>query len=391
MFQVPLTIGIEEEYQIVHPESRDLHSYVQEFLDQGRQVFPNGQLKPEFMQSQVEVGSYVCRDVKELRAEVVRLRKKVCRLADANHLKIVAASTHPFATWRSQDITAGERYRELLDQLQGVAAQLLIFGMHLHVGFGDAPGQKDLMVEIMNQVRYFLPHILALSTSSPFWQGRNTGLKSYRSVVFEMMPRTGIPQSFSSFSEFERFVDLLGRVGTITGKDEMGKPDATKIWWDVRPHPRFGTLEIRIPDVCTHINEAVCVAALIQAVVAKLIKLRENNQSWRKYRRHHIVENKWRAMRYGIEGKLIDFGKGEEVPMHFLARELVELVDDVVDDLGCRQEVAYVEHILDHGTSADRQLRVYHRALADGATEKEALQAVVDHLVEETMAGVAMD
>jgi carboxylate-amine ligase len=389
MFNVPLTLGIEEEYQIIHPESRDLHSYVQEFLNQGNQVFPDGQLKPEFMQSQVEVGSYVCRDVKELRSEVVRLRKKVHALAQENNLSFAAASTHPFASWSTQNITAGERYRELLDQLQGVAQQLLIFGMHIHIGIGDTPQHKDLMIELMNQLRYFLPHILALSTSSPFWQGRNTGLKSYRSVIFEMMPRTGIPQTFSSYSEYQDFVDVLGAAGTITGKDGAGKPDATKIWWDVRPHPKFGTLEIRVPDLCTHIDDAVCIAALIQAIVAKLIKLREQNQGWRQYRRHHIVENKWRAMRYGTEGKLIDFGKREAIPMHFLGMELKELVDDVVDELGSRDEVAHIEKILTEGSSADRQIRVYQRTLSEGGTESEALFAVVDHLVKETMEGIA--
>lgn len=391
MYDVPLTLGIEEEYQIIHPETRDLHSYVQEFLEQGRQVFPEGQLKPEFLQSQVEVGSYVCRNVQELRREIIRLRSNIGKLAYDNDLRIVAASTHPFAAWSDQDVTAGVRYRKLLDRLQGVAEQLLIFGMHIHIGFGESTVQQDLMIEIMNQLRYFLPHILALSTSSPFWQGKNTGLKSYRSVVFEMLPRTGIPQSFSSFSEFQEYIDLLGRVGSISEEDNGFKPDPTKIWWDVRPHLKFGTLEIRIADICTKVDEAVCLAALIQALAAKLIKLRQQNQSWRTYRQHHIVENKWRAMRYGIEGKLIDFGKMEEVPMRFLAVELMELVDDVVDELGSREDVAYLDTILKHGTSADRQIRVYNQKLSQGSSEQEALEAVVDSLVEETMEGVGLE
>ncbi len=388
MFGIPLTLGIEEEYQIIHPDTRDLHSYVQEFLDQGRQVFPDGQLKPEFLQSQIEVGSYVCRNVKELREDVVRLRTKVSSLATDNNLRISAASTHPFAIWSDQTVTAGERYRKLLDQLAGVAAQLLIFGMHIHIGFGEGPGSKDLMIEVMNQLRYFLPHLLALSTSSPFWQGRNTGLKSYRSVIFEMLPRTGLPQTFSSYSEFIQFVELMGKVGSISDADSGFQPDPTKIWWDVRPHPKFGTLEVRIPDLCTKIDEAVCLAALVQALVAKLIRLCMKNQSWRSYRRHHILENKWRAMRYGIDGKLIDFGKEEEVPMRFLALELVDLVDDVVDDLDSRAEVEYVRTILQEGTSADRQLKVYHQALDRGATHADALHAVVDHLIQETLIGV---
>jgi len=385
---IPLTLGVEEEYQIIHPESRDLHSYVQEFLEQGNQVFPEGQLKPELMQSQIEVGSQVCRNIKEVRHELRRLRRSVSGLANDNGLRIAAASTHPFASWSDQDVTAGIRYKQLLDQMQDVAARLLIFGFHVHVGFGEKEDHQDLLIEIMNQLRYFLPHILALSTSSPFWQGRKTGLKSYRSVVFEMLPRTGMAPSFSSYHEYLDFVRLMGKVGTIADKDRDGKPDATKIWWDVRPHPKFGTLEVRIPDICTRIEEAVCIAALIQSVIGTLITLRMNNQSWRIYRRHHIVENKWRAMRYGLDGKLIDFGKEQEVPMSFLAIELMELVEPVARQLDCWEEVQYVETILREGTSADRQIRVYNQAIKEGATQQEALHAVVDHLIAETTEGI---
>jgi carboxylate-amine ligase len=270
--------------------------------------------------------------------------------------------------------------------MKGVAERLLTFGMHVHIGFGEGLENQNRMIEIMNQLRYFLPHILALSTSSPFWQGRNTGLKSYRSVVFEMLPRTGIPAHFESFSEYQSFVDTLGQVRSAVDAD--GKPDATKIWWDVRPHPRFGTLEVRVPDICTSIDDAVTIAALIQALCAKLLKLRQDNMSWRRYRQHHIKENKWRAMRYGIHGKLIDFGIKEEVPMNFLALELIDLVDDVVDELGSRTEIEHIKTILQRGTSADRQIHVYQKALAEGADEEGALTAVVDFLVEETMRGV---
>ncbi len=380
---VPLTLGVEEEYQIVHPQTRDLHSYVQEFLEQGKLIFPEEELKPEFMQSQIEVGSQVCRNVREVRQEVVRLRRTVAKIARDNDLCIAAASTHPFADWSAQQVTDAQRYRKLLDRLQGVASRLLIFGCHIHLGFG---GQNELMIEIMNQLRYFLPHLLALSTSSPFWQGKDTGLKSYRSVFFEMLPRTGIPQSFRSYAEFEGFVDLLGRVGSIRN-EQTGQPDPTKIWWDVRPHMKFGTLEVRIADVCTKVDEIVCLAALVQATAYKLIVMHRRNQSWRRYRRAHLVENKWRAMRYGVEGKLIDFGKREEVPMNFLALEWLEWVDDVVDELGSRAEVEHVRAILAEGTSADRQLRTYRRALKDGASEQDALFAVVDQLVAETLEG----
>ncbi|HUF39265.1 MAG TPA: carboxylate-amine ligase [Anaerolineales bacterium] len=387
MNPIPLTLGVEEEYQIIHPETRNLHSYIQQFLDQGQQIFPEGTLKPEFMQSQVEVGSRVCRNIQEVRHELQRLRSAVGGIARDNGLQIASASTHPFARWHQQDVTAGERYRQLLDQMQSVAAQLLIFGYHIHIGFGG-PVNDDLKIDVMNQLRYFLPHVLALSTSSPFWQGRKTGLKSYRSVVFEMLPRTGMPPRFNSFGDYEAFVNLLQKVGTIGKDHKTGKGDATKIWWDVRPHPTFGTLEVRIPDLCTKVEEAVCIAAVIQSIVKMLMDLRNRNQSWRVYRSHMIVENKWRAMRYGIEGNLVDFGKEEEVPTGFLAIELMQLLEKYAKELGCWDEVRYIETIIKEGTSADRQIRTYDEALRTGAAEEDALKAVVDQLVRETLAGV---
>ena len=385
--EIPLTLGIEEEYQIVHPDTRDLHSYMQQFLQRGQRVMPGSGLKPEFMASQAEMSSHICADVQELRAELTRMRRMVCELAERDGLLILAASTHPFARWTEQDIMGGDRYRRLLDDFRAIAQQLLVFGMHVHVGFGHSAGARDLMIEVMNQLRYFLPHVLALSTSSPFWQGRDTGLKSYRSVVFEMLPRTGIPLAFKSFAEYEQFVEVLGQAGSLN-EEAGGKPDATQIWWDVRPHPQFGTLEVRVADVCTRMEDAVAIAALIQAIVALLIKLRRNNQSWRAYRQHHVVENKWRAIRYGTEGKLIDFGLQVEVDFSELTNELLDLVDDVAVGLGSRAEVEHIREIVRRGTSAQQQKRVYEEALRYGASEEEALNAVVDHLAEETLVGV---
>lgn len=379
----PLTLGVEEEYQIIDPESRNLHAYITEFLSQDQQ---RGELKldlkPELMQSQVEVGSHVCRNIKEVRQELVRLRREVVKLADQNGVQIAAASTHPFAKWEEQSITDGVRYKELLDDMQGVAKRLLIFGMHVHVGFGSDDESKNLMIEIMNQARYFIPHLLALSTSSPFWHGRNSGLKSYRSVVFESLPRTGIPHAFVSWEEFKSYEHTLGTVGAFGKADKRAK-----IWWDIRPHPVFDTLEFRITDICTKVDEAVCIAALFQAICAKLLKLRRQNMSWRQYRHIHITENKWRAVRYGIHGDLIDFGIQKAVPFHFLMEELLEILDDVVDELGSREEVEYVRTILNEGTSADRQLAVYQ---ANGGAENNdaALKAVVDHVVAETRLGL---
>jgi len=382
----PLTLGVEEEYQIIHPETRNLYAYISEFLKMDSQRLTKLDLKPEFRQSQVEVGTRVCRNIKEVRYEVERLRRAVVEMAEANNLRIAAASTHPFARWDEQLITEGERYKELIDDLQGVGKRLLIFGMHVHVGFGhkENPELKDMMIDIMNQARYFIPHLLALSTSSPFWHGQNTGLKSYRSVVFEMLPRTGIPHSFVSWAEFANFERTLERVGAFGKKDKRAK-----IWWDIRPHPIFDTLEFRISDICTRIDECVCIAALFQAICAKLVKLRRQNMSWRPYRHAYITENKWRAVRYGIEGELIDYGKEESVPLPFLIEELLELVDDVLDDLGSRKEVEYVRTILRNGTSADRQVAIYNEHGGDENREK-ALIAVVDNLVEETKEGLTL-
>ena len=378
----PLTMGIEEEYQIIDPESRNLHAYISEFLSQDKQREISLGLMPELMQSQVEVGSSVCQNIGEVRQEVVRLRRAVCELADENGLAIAAASTHPFARWDEQSITEGVRYKELLDDMQGIAKRLLIFGMHVHVGFGSEIEEKNLMIEIMNQARYFIPHLLALSTSSPFWHGRNTGLRSYRSVVFESLPRTGIPHSFESWGEYLSYERTLGMVGAF------GKEDTrAKIWWDIRPHPVFDTLEFRITDICTKVDEAICIAALFQAICAKLLKLRRQNMSWRQYRHMHITENKWRAVRYGINGELIDFGLQESVTFPKLMDELLELLDDVVDDLGSRKEVEYVRTILKNGTSADRQIATY-KARGGDDNREEALKAVVDQLVAETKEGL---
>lgn len=365
--QLPeLTIGIEEEYQIIDPETRELKSFIQEFLEQG-QIVLQDQIKSEFLQSQVEVGSQICRNVKEARIELVRLRRSILQLAESNNLCFCAASTHPFSRWIKQDVTANERAMKLEEDMGELARRLLIFGMHVHIGIEN----KELMIDVMNQVRYFLPHLLALSTSSPFWNGRDTRLKSYRSVVFENLPRSGLPPSFKSWADYQGFVDTLIETGCID--------EPTKIWWDVRPHSKFPTLEFRIPDICTKVDEAICIAALIQAIVAKLIKLRMGNMSWRQYRHHLVDENKWRAVRYGVDGKLIDFGLRKEIPLRFLAAELLNFVDDVLDDLGSRKEAEYLHTILSEGSSADRQLRTYRQT--------GSLEAVVDQLIEETKSG----
>ncbi|MDM8528743.1 carboxylate-amine ligase [Anaerolineales bacterium HSG24] len=361
-----LTIGIEEEYQIIDPETRELTSFVSEMLEQGAILFRD-QVKPEFMQSQIEIGSLVCRNVREARQEVIRLRSIVGEIADKGNRKIVAAGTHPFSRWQDQLVTDKDRYKGLVDDMQMIAKRLLIFGMHVHIGIPN----PDLRIDIMNQMTYFVPHIFALSTSSPFWDGENTGLKSYRSVVFENLPRTGLPKYFRSYGGYERYVDTLIKTNCIQ--------EPTKIWWDIRPHPTFPTVEFRMCDCVTKIEAVIAIAALLQAMVAKLIKLRRNNQTWRIYRRGLIAENKWRAVKDGIEGKLIDFGKETEIPVRLLMEELLELVDDVVDELGTREGINYIRTIIKEGTSADRQIRKYN--------ETKDLKTVVDMLADETILG----
>lgn len=381
MTEIPLTLGIEEEYQIIDPQTRELTSYVQQLLDEGRVL--GNRIKGEFMQSQVEVGTRICRDITEAREDIKELRQTMLNIADSAGVKLVSAGTHPFSHWSDQVVADSDRYVEFVQDMQHVVRSLLIFGLHVHVGFGHEPAQQEMMITVMNQIRYFMPHILALSTSSPFWMGHNTGLKSYRSIVFKGMPRTGLPMQFRSWSEYEQIVKLLVKVGAL-GQEVTGMGDATRIWWDIRPHPKFDTLEFRIADAATTLDEVICLAALFQAVVAKLVKLRQNNMAWRIYRRDLINENKWRAVRYGVEGKLIDFGKQQEVPFPDLIDELLDFLDDVVDELGSRKEVEYARVLARNGSSADRQIGVYTQKLAEGTSNREALIAVVDHLVKET-------
>lgn len=364
------TLGIEEEFQIVDPQTRELRSHVSAFLEEGKMILGE-QIKPEMIQSMIEVGTGICKNIQEARADISRLRGIISSLARKNGLEIVAASTHPISHWRDQKIFDDERYELLVEELQTVARSLLIFGLHVHVGIAD----PERAIHIMNAARYFLPHVLALTTSSPFWMGHNTGLKSYRSEVFKQFPRTDIPDHFDSYSSFQRYIDLLVKTGCI----DNGK----KIWWDVRPHPFFPTLEFRICDIPTRVDDTIAIAALFQAIVAKLNKLIDKNLGFRLYRRMLVQENKWRAVRWGLEGKMVDFGKQKEVPVRDLILELLEFVDDVLDELGSRKEVEHIHQILARGTSADEQLQVYR--------ETGDLKAVVDHLIERTMENVPRD
>ena len=362
------TLGIEEEFQIVHAETRELHSYVSQIIDET----PEGSIlrervRPEMHQSVVETGTGICRDLKQAREEITELRGSLSQLARKGGMRIVAAGTHPFSDWKTQEITNRERYHTVVEDLQDIARGNLVFGLHVHVGIKD----KEVGMALANEVRYFLPHILALSTSSPFWIGRLTGLKSTRSEIFKRFPRTGIPAKFESYKSFESFVDLLISTGCID--------NAKKIWWDVRCHPFFDTVEVRICDMTTRVDDTLAIAALVQALMGKLYLLYRRNQGWREYNHMLIEENKWRAVRYGMEGQLIDFGKRAAVPTRILVEELLDFVSEAADIFHTQDELDRIRAICREGTSADRQTRVFK--------ETGSLKAVVDDLAEQTTLG----
>ncbi len=365
------TLGIEEEYQTVDPETRDLRSHIHaEIIEKGKLVLQE-RVKAEMHQSVVEVGTSVCANIKDAKIELKKLRHHMIRLSRENGLRLASAATHPFADWRMQEVTPDERYKNIVQDMQLVARANLIFGLHVHVGVED----RETAIHLMNHARYFVPHLLALSTNSPFWLGMDTGLKSYRCKVFDKFPRTNLPDYFPSWGEYENYIKLLVKTNSID--------NAKKIWWDIRPHPFFDTLEFRVCDIPMRLDETIALAALIQATVAKLYKLYAANQGFRLYRKSLLMENKWRAARYGINGKLIDFGKSMEVPERELIEEYLAFVDDVLDELDSRKEVEYIREIMKNGTGADRQLNVYQKT--------GDMKAVVDYIIEETEVGVDQD
>jgi len=361
------TLGIEEEYQVIDPVTRELISHDQQIVTEAAKVL-NDQVKAEMHQAVVEVGTNICNDITDAREQITHLRKSISGIANDLGFKIGASGTHPFSKWENQHITPNPRYHEIINELQDTARSNLIFGLHVHVGMAD----KQMALHIVNAMRYFLPHLYALSTNSPFWEGRNTGFKSFRSKVFDKFPRTGIPGVFNDYAEYESYVNLLVKTKCIDSPK--------KIWWDIRVHPFFPTLEVRICDVPLTVNETISIAALIQALVAKLHKLRSQNLSFINYHRALINENKWRAGRYGLDGKMIDFGKECEVDTKSLMLELLDFVDDVVDDLGSRKEIEYVEEMLKNGTGADRQLEIFKQT--------NDLTKVVDYITEQTILGL---
>ncbi len=361
------TLGIEEEFQIIDPETRELRSHIQEILADGRMILKE-HVKAEMHQSVVELGTEICADASCARQQVTDLRSQLAEIAARDGLKIASAGTHPFSHWMDQLITANERYETLVKDLQQIARANLIFGLHVHVGIPD----REEAIDIMNQARYFLPHIYALSVNSPFWLGQNTGLKAYRQMIFERFPRTGIPDHFESLSEYEDYLKLLVATNCID--------NAKKIWWDIRLHPFFDTIEFRICDAQSRVDDTIALAALMQAVVVKLHKLRRQNVTFRSYPRRLIDENRWRASRYGIDGKLIDFGSKREVNERDLLYEMLEFIAPEIAELGSHAEMAHIERIMSEGTGADRQLATWERT--------QDMKSVVDQIVRETYEGL---
>ena len=370
------TIGVEEEYLLVDKETRDLVSEPPaELMAKCEAALPKGQVSAEFLRSQIEIGTPVCKTVAEAGKERRHLRGTIAEVAGEFGLAPMAASTHPFAKWSAQQQTDKERYHDIANDLRIVVRRMIICGMHVHVGIED----EEVRVDILNQASYFLPHLLALSTSSPFWQGEKTGLRSYRLSVFDELPRTGLPPQFVSHSEYDRTIAVLVNVKAIE--------DATKIWWDLRPSHRFPTLEMRITDVCPLLDDALCIAALFQCICRFLYRLRRGNQRWRYYQPFLINENRWRAQRYGLSEGLIDFGEGEVVPCKKLMMELLDLVAEDAESLGCVKEVQHVKTVVKRGTSAERQVKTFEAERAKGKSDEDALKAVVDELLKETLEG----
>ena len=374
MAKPDFTIGIEEEYLLVDLETRNLVQNPPGCIQKTCGERLGKRVTEEYLNSQIEVGTSVCKTISEARNQLIELRSTISEIARAEGIGLVASATHPFADWQDQKPTEKERYDVLSEEMQAVARRLLTCGMHIHIGVDD----DDLRIKIMNQMRYFLPHLLALSTSSPFWQGRNTGLKSYRLTVFDAMPRSGMPPEFQAWSDYQKEVDMLARTKVVS--------DPTKIWWDIRPHPNFPTVEIRICDICTKLDDAVAIAALCACITRMLYRLHRRNICWRSYSAFLLSENRWRAQRYGATGTLIDFGKGELVPFAALLDEIIDLTEKDADALGCMNEINHLRTILKRGTSADRQVARYKKSIDDGREEGDAMRDVVDSLLEDTMA-----
>lgn len=371
-----LTLGVEEEYLLVNPVTRNAVVSPPKKFMKACQAAIGDRVTPEFLRCQIEIATDICETVGDAREQIANLRGEIARIAESMDMALMAASTHPFTPWKRQRPTEGERYERLDSDMQGAVRRMMICGMHVHVGLED-PEQR---IDVQNQMRYFLPHMLALTTSSPFWEGQSMGMKSYRLSVFDGMPRTGIPEEIESYSEYERLINAIIAAGAIE--------DSTKIWWDIRPSAKFPTLEMRVCDVCTRIDDAMAVTAIYQALTRRILRLKKDNMKWRVYPAFLISENRWLAQRHGVSGQLIDFGSGQTVPYADLLEELISWIAEDADELGCLAEVAHARTIAQRGSSACRQNEIYEQARTAGLRKRDAFNAVVDDLVKETVIGI---
>lgn len=370
------TLGVEEEYLIVRPGTRAAAANPSPHFFKACKKALGERVTPEFLRCQIEIATGVCDTVSEVRSQVADMRGTLARIAGEHDLALIAASTHPFTPWNRQKPTKGERYVQLDADLQGAIRRMMICGMHVHVGIMD----ENLRIDVMNQMRYFLPHMLALSTSSPFWEGNKMGMKSYRLSVFDGMPRTGIPEEINSYADYERLIGVVINAGVIE--------DASKIWWDIRPSVNFPTVEMRICDVCTRIDDAMTITAIYQALARRIVRFKKQNMKWRVYPAFLIEENRWLAQRFGVKGQLVDLGRGQTQDYAELLEELIEFLAEDAEALGCLSEIEQARDILKRGSSACRQVDTFDAEIAAGAKKTEAMKAVVDHLIQETVLGL---
>jgi len=371
-----LTLGVEEEYLLVNPVTRNAVVSPPKRFMKACQAAIGDRVTPEFLRCQVEIATDICDSVPAAREQIANLRGEIARIAESMDMALMAASTHPFTPWKRQRPTEGERYEQLDSDMQGAIRRMMICGMHVHVGLED----PEHRIDVQNQIRYFLPHMLALTTSSPFWEGQAMGMKSYRLSVFDGMPRTGIPEEIESYSEYERLINAIIAAGAIE--------DSTKIWWDIRPSANFPTLEMRVCDVCTRLEDAMAVTAIYQALTRRILRLKKDNMKWRVYPAFLISENRWMAQRHGVSGRLIDFGSGKAVPYPDILEELISWISEDADALGCLAEVEHARTIVTRGSSACRQNEIYEQARTAGLRKRDAFNAVVDDLVKETVVGI---
>ncbi len=370
-----LTLGVEEEYLLVNPVTRNVMGNPPKGFFKACKAAIGERVTPEFLRCQIEIATDICDTVADAKDQIANMRGEISRIAEDMGMALMAASTHPFTPWKRQRPTEGERYEQLDNDMQGAIRRMMICGMHVHVGLEN----PEHRIDVQNQIRYFLPHMLALTTSSPFWESQPMGMKSYRLSVFDGMPRTGIPEAIDSFAEYQRLIDAIVMTGAIE--------DSSKIWWDIRPSAKFPTLEMRVCDVCTRLDDAMTVTAIYQSLTRRLLRLKEDNMKWRVYPAFLISENRWMAQRHGVTGDLIDFGSGKAVPYSEILEELIAWISEDADALGCLTEVENARNILERGSSACRQLATYEQARTAGLRKRDAFNAVVDMLVAETKMG----